>query len=305
MRGKRILPLSWTTPDVVHDYLGWCKERELAAATIECYRGVLNRLAYWLKSKKDATLLTVTRDQLNAWRSHLRDRGRATVSHYVNTVQGFYEWAHRAGLVPADPAWHLVAPRVPPRDPRPMREDRLAQLLSLVSGMIRLWCVLAAYTGLRAGELAALSWQDVVDYGDAQYLVIHGKGGKTRKQPISPFVWSEILIFGRQSRGPIFHKADGRAFSPNYLDKKANNWLHDHGFWETMHMLRHRYGTMSARVTGGNLLLVGGSMGHANTNTTKGYTQVFMPEVFDMVCAIQPSGWPGSRLSDPSRISGS
>jgi integrase/recombinase XerC len=289
------LPLTWTTPEIVHEYLAWCQERELAVSTIQTYRGVLNRLAYWL-SKKGAALLTATRDQLNAWRSQLHYT-RKTVAMYVTAVRSFYKWAHRAGLIPTDPAWQLIAPRVPQGASRPIREDRLAQVLALATGMLRLWYVLAAYTGLRAGEIAALSWQDIVDYGDGQYIEIQGKGSKPRKQPISPFVWSEILIYGRQSRGPIFHKADGRAFSPNYLDKRANCWLHEHGFWETMHMFRHRYGTMSARVTGGNLLLVGGSMGHGNTNTTKIYTEVYMPEVLDMVCAIQPSGWPGSRIA--------
>lgn len=308
MRPKRQLPSNWKQPEIVYTYLDWCRERDLAEGTIETYRGNLNRLAYWLQAKRKMGLLHADRDDLSAWRSHLR-QGKRTIALYVTTTKCFYRWCHHAGFIPEDPAWRVVAPRVPQGVPRPIATDRLGMVLELAVGMMRLWMVLAAYTGLRAAEIANLGWDNVIDFGDGErYIVIQGKGDKKRIQALSPFVWSELLLFGRQATGSIFRKRDGLAFSPNYLDKVANRWLHENGFWETMHMLRHWYGTAAARATNGDLVLVGHSMGHASTNTTKIYTEPFNPDVMVMVCAIQPAGWPGSlaqreESSGPSGIS--
>lgn len=84
------------------------------------------------------------------------------------------------------------------------------------------WCfVLALQTGMRAGELCGLRWQDV--RGD--FVVLHAgetKTGKGREVPLSPTAqrsiaalrgWDEALVFGlrAQTLDAMFRKYRGRA----------------------------------------------------------------------------------------------
>lgn len=296
-----MVPQSWEQPEVIYRYLDWLYQRAIGAGTREVYRGNLNRTAYWLHSKRGVTLLEAGQPELQAWRAQLCQADR-TVALYVTTVKAFYQWAYRSELIPRDPAWSLPSPRIRPGIPRPVREQRLAVMLDLAVGMIRLWIVLAAYCGLRAAEIAALQWDDLSEYEDEDgsvrpYLRIMGKGRKERFIPLSPFVWTEMLLYGRGNRGPMFLTKTGSRFRANYLDRVANAWLTEQGFGETFHQLRHRYGTMGARVTRGDLLTVGTTMGHGSLNSTKIYAQMFDPFALEMVDAIQPPGWPGSKAT--------
>lgn len=292
MRKGGIVPPEWQQPEIVTKYLQHLTERGLGEGTREVYAGVLNRLAVWL-SVRGVSLTQATPEILGSWRTGMRC-DRATIILYVTSAQLFYRWAHRHGHMTQDPAWAVPKPRAKPRLPRPVDEETLAAVLSVATGMIRVWIVLAAYCGLRAAEIAQLTWDDVRSGNGAPYLTAFGKGQKDRSVPLSPFVWAELLAWGRTKRGPIFRRADGRAFTPSHLDKIANTWLHETGFIETMHQFRHRFGTASALATHGDLVTVGGTMGHANINTTLGYTALASQVARAMVCAIQPPGWPGS-----------
>lgn len=289
MHRGRLLPTEWTQPTEITTYLEWVQERGGLPTTLRIYRGRLNHTAHWLHERFGVSLLEATPQQLQAWRSALR-LSRRTVILYVTVIKGFYEWAHRRKLRADDPAWDLPMPRARKSIPRPIDTGTLIVAIEGAPPMIRLWLILAAFCGLRAVEIAGLRREDVRS-GDKPYLLIEGKGNKERIVPIAPQVWNELLLYGMPARGEIFRRKDGLPFTASHLDKLANDYLHDMGIQETLHQLRHWFGTRGQEEIG-DLAVVGEVMGHASQNTTKGYAAASQPKARAMVEAIQLDPWP-------------
>lgn len=131
---------------------------------------------------------------------------------------------------------------------------------------------LAAYAGLRAAEIAQLCWSDLdVDHG--LLLVTDGKGGKQRTVPLHPAILAALQQLGQQRRGPVLVRRDGRSghWTHSVVSKYANTYLHALGFSDTLHSLRHRYGT-AVYFASHDLRLTQELMGHASPVTTAGYT---------------------------------
>jgi integrase len=74
------------------------------------------------------------------------------------------------------------------------------------------------------------------------------------------------MLAGR--RGPLF------TVSPDTVGRRIKEHLVSCGVHATAHQLRHTFGTELARVTGGDLWMIGSLMGHASATTTMGYTQL-------------------------------
>lgn len=287
------LPPDWTEPTIIGVYLKWIYEKGRSEETQRIYRGVLRNLAYWLQMRRDVTLLAATHLQLRAWRSNLK-LSDSSITTYVTIVRGFYEWAHRSHLVDDDPAWNLPAPPLKPGYPHPIPENDLLLAVRVAPPKIRVILVLAAYTGLRAAEIAGLRREHLRDDLPHPVIKFRGKGDKERIVPLPAYVFDTILecVIPLPHRGHIIRRGDGRPGPnrPRRISQLANGYLHDLGIPDTLHSLRHRFGTRAADASNGNLLAVGELMGHASTNTTKRYTAYANPLARSIVDAIQPKG---------------
>lgn len=178
-------------------------------------------------------------------------------------LRGFYRWAHGCGYVEDDPALVLEAVRVPAGTPRPTPEHVVRQLLRLRDARIGFMGMLAAYAGLRAGEIARVHSDDLV--GDE--LLVHGKGGKVRAVPV---VDVELLARLRLVDGWAFPNGRGSHLSPGHVTKLLSAALP--GIW-TAHTLRHRCGTVAYAETR-DLLAVGALLGHSRPETTQRYVKM-------------------------------
>jgi integrase/recombinase XerC len=140
---------------------------------------------------------------------------------------------------------------------------------------IRPWLVLAGWCGLRACEIAGLRRENVLDTARPPVLLIAAgatKGNRERIVPVSGFVLGELQAAGLPRSGWVFPRADGHAGPnrPHNVSHLCNDYLHDRGYPETLHQLRHRFGTMMYRGTR-DLRLVQDMIGHASPSTTAGY----------------------------------
>ena len=206
---------------------------------------------------------------LLAWRTALT-AGPATIGIYVSCVRGFYAWALDTGIVTGDPAAAVPVPKRPQLLPRPIAEDRLLDALARAPRRIRLCIVLAAWAGLRACEIACLRVECIVP-GTSPYLIITAdatKGSRERIVPLSGFVMAEIAAAGLPRRGWAFPRRDGRAgpCQPWMISHLCNDHLHGCGYPDTLHSLRHRFGTLTCRSEG--LRTTMGLMGHRHPSST-------------------------------------
>lgn len=254
-------------------HVRWLELRGLSPATVYQRQRVLARLRTHLAGQGEhLDVLTSTTDQLMGFmeRTHLLPESRAAeVSH----LRGFYAWALEWGLLEADPAAVLPRPVVRRRLPRPIDSDTLTDAIAHAPERVRPMLFLAAYAGLRASEIAALRREEVKDRHDPPLIVvIHGKGERQRAVPMADVLVAELRRWPTPARGWMFTRRDGQAghIPGYYVSQLANRYLHSVGVAESLHSLRHWFGTeMYARTS--DLRLVQELLGHESPNTTAGY----------------------------------
>jgi integrase len=262
--GVRVVAL--TDPTLTAHVL-WMRLRRLSEATVElrcvAMRGLLRHAG--------APALACTTAHLDAWQRALgvADASRAS---YVSQVASFYAWVLQEGLLDADPSLVLISPKLPRRQPRPISEDDLQLALAAAPPRIEPWLELAAYAGLRAGEIARLDRRDVLDHADPRLLVVMGKGGRERLVPLAPRVRDTLRRHGLPSAGLVFPRHDGQPGPnrPNLITQLSSAHLHSLGIPATLHCLRHRFLSEVYRESR-DLRVTQELAGHASPTTTAGY----------------------------------
>lgn len=202
----------------------------------------------------------------------------AAVSH----LRGFYKWALDEGLIAVDPSIRLRRPKREHRIPRPMPDGEASRALHAAPDPIRQWLFLAAYAGLRACEIAQLRASDfLVQQAPPILLIRESKGGDPSVVPIAQRL-HPIAVELAMGEGWCFPKGrggDGHV-TASQLQKRANTFLHELGVTETLHQLRHWFGTNAFRATGRDLRATQELMRHRSPVSTAGYTFVDMGETY-------------------------
>jgi integrase len=243
----------------------------------------VRRLNRWLRRERGIGALEATEDDLLDWAMNLTLKVNSRATEIIR-VRGFYRWRHEVEHVPTDPAAGLPLPEQQPSEPNPIEDEVLTRAVQLARELtdwrIMVALVLAAFAGLRIGEIARLRREDFRRARDGR-VVIHvvGKGrggGKHRDVPISPDVFDILVECGLPNRGPIMPRRDGQ---PGSLPASAASWLLNSflhtvvGTGYTIHDVRDWFATELYDETR-NVLLVQRLMGHASAATTNGYVKI-------------------------------
>lgn len=245
------------------------RQRGLSAETIKGRTDVVRLLT----NHAHKPLTEITTADMEAWQNtlgHLAVNSRYT---YVSHIREVYRWLRKNGLLEDDPTDVLITPRRTRSLPRPIPEVSLERALLIAPLVIRCWLELAGYDGFRAGEIARLDRMDIRDQIEEPFFYVRGKGGKDRTVPASEVALASLYEYGLPIRGRVFRRADGTPMTPRDVSRKANNYLHSLGIPETLHQLRHRFGTQLLNADP-NLRRVQEIMGHASPATTAIYTLV-------------------------------
>lgn len=251
--------------------------------TIRLYGGTLRELQTYL----DQPLLTATAHDLIDWRASLAVQP-SSVATYVAAVRSFYRWCVRYGLRADDPSMLVPVPKLGRRMPRPVAEIDLEHAIDTACDRIRPWLILAAYSGFRCLEVAQLRREDIHDSAPEPFVIARGKGNKERSVPLSPYVWGE-LRHSIARKGWAFPRRDGRpGHTPaSTVSQLGNDHLKACGLSDTMHGLRHRFGTQTYAVSR-DLRVVQELMGHGSSKTTELYAAHSLERAVQAVAAVQP-----------------
>lgn len=225
-------------------------------------------------------LLELTDVDLQAFVTHPAlgvEARAATVSH----IRGFYRWAIDENLIDHDPSMRLRRPKRERRLPRPMPDAAAAWAMREAPDPIRQWLFLAAYAGLRACEIAQLCGHDfLVDQVPPMLIIRESKGGDPSTVPLAEPLRDVVAPLALVD-GWCFPK--GRGFgghiTASQVQKRANTFLHELGVPETLHQLRHWFGTQAFRATGRDLRATQELMRHRSPVSTAGYTYVDPGEI--------------------------
>ena len=190
------------------------KSRDSSKATMARYNGHTDAFLNWLGDvRRKKPLESVTALDARKWRESLQDAGRAgkTVLSYMKDEGAVYRAAIREGLVSFNPFTALeTIDTSDSQERKPFTPDEVSSLMKHATteewrGLI----LVAAFTGLRLGDAARLSWQSV-DLETKKITLIPSKTKKKKREvriPIHPDLlafFESVPIHSDKPDAPVF-----------------------------------------------------------------------------------------------------
>jgi site-specific recombinase XerD len=231
-------------------------------------------------SSAGPVLAQVEPGTVRAWVESLKSSRRPTsLRTALRPLKVFSAWAVREGYLREDPLRTVALPKVARPLIVPLDRAQVASLMNSGSPLLRAATAVLVDTGLRAGELCALTVDDVRD----GYLFVHGKGGYERLAPFGTACANELRHYVARTRGyprwgdePLFLVTSGAALTPHRLGelmRTAGRIAGIRGVRISPHTLRHTFAIEFLRNGGGELALQK-ALGHRSLDMVRIYAEL-------------------------------
>ena len=258
------------------------RERAVKRSTLLDYTGIVRVLDEELA---EVPLVEITTELLERWLAarpaNLSNRTRAK---YVGTLNAIFKRAQRVWKLPVNPAAALERPRV--RNAKTIEvysPEEVWALARAASDQDAATFVVAAFCGLRMGELLALLWRDVdfaarvirVRASYTQHRLDTPKSSSMRAVPMADPVARVLDGLSKREHFTtggdlVFPNEAGDHQNPKQLRKRYKSAQGAAGLRGlTFHDLRHTFGTLA--INRADPVSVQHWMGHANLQTTMRY----------------------------------
>lgn len=212
-------------------------------------------------------------------------RARRTIEYALGIVKHVFNFAIKHSLFDGANPVNKVK-KLPPSDNRRMRflsrteaETLLAELAKTSQDLYD-QALLSLHTGMRAGEIFSLTWQDV-DF-DRNILTLRDtKNGKTRPAFLTAATKSMLLARVKgQLEGYVFPARGGehrsgisKTFARTITSLKLNEGIEDRRYRVCFHTLRHTFASFHVEA-GTDLYTLKELMGHADLKMTSRYAHL-------------------------------
>ena len=294
------------------DYLVWLEGRNLSPETIEHRRAELELFFTWASQRDLVSPESITLAILEGFQRHVsryrkkngKPLANRTQRKRLATVQDYFRWLVRHGILQANPASELILPK---------KESRLpeqALTLSQIDDVLnqpdttdalgirdRAMLELLYATAIRRGELAQL---ETADFNrEAMTLRVRlGKGKKDRVVPVGARAlhWCERYLEEVRPRLEIaanvptlFLTGYGEGFHPNALGYLVHKYLRAAGIEKGgPHLVRH---TCAQHLLegGADIRYIQKLLGHASLETTAIYTEMSVEALRRVYSACHPA----------------
>lgn len=281
------------------DYVTWLTEvRQVRPTTLRTYTSTLTAFVDWCSEmgiehpgKVDVTALVaftnrerfVTRKSRPSASTRKRER---------STLQQFWTWMMKTGVVSSDPFWLFPQVDTPRYDPKPVSDEVWLKLWTSNLGLDdRLWLGLGYFCGLRRFEMATLAPSDVdANAGEMrferkgahrvnlEYLeLIRTLQAKLPAVCVGSDKWCELLALQVELRSDMQYLCGSSVGHPthdvDWFNHRMRALLKAADLPEgaiTPHQLRHSCATnlLRCRVP---IEIVADQMNHSNIQTTRRY----------------------------------
>jgi integrase len=185
----------------------------------------------------------------------------------LDVLRMIFRLAEHDGLIERNPAEPVTAPRIDAKEPVHLTAEQAHKLLEAASDdPLRSLYAVALATGLRRGELLALTWHDV-DLDRGTVTVRRGKTrAAARSLPLVAFALAALDALPKQP-GPIW------PYSPSYVTRHLGVLCERAGVPRIgPHGLRHSAASILL-AQGVDPLTIRGILGHTNVATTAHYAR--------------------------------
>ncbi len=281
-------------------------ERGLSENTLAAYRNDLAGYTRWLDTRQNSDLLSVGREQIQAYLAHrvsVNASPRST-ARLLSTLRRFYAWLRREQRIKDDPTALIEAPKLGRPLPRILSESEVEALLTApdittVLGLRDRAMLEVLYaTGLRVSELVNLTVTQMnLQQG---VLRVTGKGNKERLVPLGDEAVSWLERYLVEARNSLLH---GQASDVLFVTQRREAMTRQ-AFWYMIkrharnaaiekalspHTLRHAFATHLLN-HGADLRVVQMLLGHSDLSTTQIYTHVARARLKELHARHHPRG---------------
>jgi integrase/recombinase XerD len=268
------------------DYLA--AEKGLSVNTLAAYQSDLERLRRTLGSGRRLEQARSTDLTRVLRRMTAEGRSPRSVARWIVAVRGFFGYLLGHGVIDADPAARLDAPRVWRALPKVLSFAEVEAVLAAPDrsdyrGLRDAAMLEVLYaTGLRISELLRLRLGDL--HLDAGYLRCWGKGSKERVVPLGGEADATLQRYLAEARPALLQ---GKRTDCLFVNNSGGS-MSRQGFWKKIreygrkakvrtplspHVVRHSFATHLLE-NGADLRAVQIMLGHADISTTQIYTHV-------------------------------
>jgi len=261
-------------------------ERRLSPHTLSNYRRDLEQARDFAAGQELTGWRDLTTHHLRAMvaAQHRAGIGGRSLQRLLSALRSFYKYLLREGVVSANPAVGLRAPKAPRRLPKTLDVDQTARLLDWDSDdplaiRDRAIMELLYSSGLRLSELLNLEVSDL-DLKDGTVRVT-GKGRKTRVVPVGRHArsalqqWLPLRATFTSQASALFLSRRGERLAPRTVQQRLQQWGNKRGLPMRLHphMLRHSCASHVLE-SSSDLRAVQELLGHADIATTQIYTHL-------------------------------
>lgn len=273
------------------------EERRYSPHTVENYARDLRRLCETVGD--DWSSVKVHHIRALVAKEHRQGAGSKTLQRLLSAIRGFFNYLIREGVVDANPALDVRAPKAGRKLPGVLDVDQVSRLLDLPGDealVVRDRAILELFysSGLRLAELVGLDLVDV-DLGDAQ-LRVTGKGRKARDLPIGRHAVAALKAWLPLRAGlaaadeqALFVGQRGRRLGARAVQTRLARHAGLQGLDRRVHphLLRHSFASHLLE-SSGDLRAVQELLGHADISTTQVYTHLDYQHLAKVYDAAHP-----------------
>jgi site-specific recombinase XerC len=261
----------------------WLADLELSgrqAGTRLKHQLEVERLSRWCEEDDQVqNWQQLTRRDLQRYTRLRAGLSHSTRSNMLCSLRVFFRWCVEQEYIPISPAAGFKTPIRPEPLPRALSTEELRRLIAYLQEQEgtrarrdEAMLLTGLYAGMRASELARLTWPAVDLDGRVFNIRIakmnHGRAVKIHAVLVPVLAaWRELQ--GLDDTAPVF-SLDGKPIKATRVGKVCRRIALATGLPLTSHALRHSFATWAIR-KGGDLYAVSRSLGHRRLEQTKVY----------------------------------
>ncbi len=282
----------------VEDFLSHLAvERRMSAHTLDAYRRDLLALLQWAQAQL-REVPALQGEDLRAFvaSEHRRGLSPKSLQRRLSACRSFYRWLLKLGVVAANPADAIRAPKAGRKLPQVLDVDEAVQLVEVsTEGPLgvrdRALLELFYSSGLRVSEVCALRWGDL-DFAQGLVTVL-GKGSKQRVVPVGSHARGALQSLREQASGVaqafVFPGRGGKQISARAVQLRMRLVARQQGVYKRVHphLLRHSFASHMLE-SSGDLRGVQELLGHADIGTTQIYTHLDFQHLAKVYDAAHP-----------------
>jgi len=212
------------------DFLtNWLKRKELEAGetTHARYETVVAQLLDYLGAKARRDVAHLSSKEIAGFRDHLAKRVTpGTVNFAIKVIRVALNQGRRDGLVDVNEAERVtLLKKKRTGDRRPFTMDELRSILKVAKDEWRGMILVGLYTGLRLGDVATLTWNNV-DLERGELRLTTAKTGRRQILPLAKPLLNHLLTLpaGDDPDAPIFPSAHSAKQRSQYGGTLSNQF---------------------------------------------------------------------------------